>query len=280
MLAGIAFALVTSSLLLLCWLVFSIWSKAYERYRERYSALSLTNWTEIALFIDRRQTLILGVASASLLGALGWWLNPVVGIPGLLVGLGLPSAVVKHYRALRIRKFNAQLVDALQAMASAFRAGLSFSQAMDQLAKESAPPLSQEFGLFVKEVKLGVSIDQALNAMAQRVGSDDFELVAVSTNISRSMGGNMSEMFETISATVRERFRLEGKIDAITSQGKLQGWMVAAMPLILGAVLNYMRPDLMGPMLHHAFGYLLILLICILETLGILWIRRIVKIEV
>ena len=94
--------------------------------------------------------------------------------------------------------------------------------------------------------------------MAKRVGSDDLELVVVSTNIARQLGGNMAEMFETISSTIRERFRLEGKIDAITAQGKLQGWVVAAMPLILGLVLNYMRPDLMEPMLDHWFGYVLV----------------------
>jgi tight adherence protein B len=204
----------------------------------------------------------------------------VLGIPGLLLGFLLPFAVLKHYRGRRLQKFNSQLVDALQAMASAFRAGFSFSQAVDHVAKEGAPPLSQEFGLFVKEVKLGMPMDQALIGMAQRVGSDDLELVAVSTNISRSLGGNMAEMFDTISATIRERFRLEGKIDAITAQGKLQGWLVAAMPLVLGVVLNYMRPDLMGPMLNHVFGHLLILMIFILETLGVLWIRRIVRIDV
>ena len=87
-------------------------------------------------------------------------------------------------------------------------------------------------------------------------------------------------MFETISATIRERFRLEGKIDALTSQGRLQGWIVAAMPALLGMVLNYMRPDLMQPMLNHWFGYVLVLMICIMEALGILIIRRIVNIDI
>jgi tight adherence protein B len=87
-------------------------------------------------------------------------------------------------------------------------------------------------------------------------------------------------MFETISSTIRERFRLEGKIDALTSQGKLQGWIVAAMPLVLGLVLKYMRPDLMLPMLNHWFGYVLVSVICVMEALGIFIIRRIVNIDV
>jgi tight adherence protein B len=90
----------------------------------------------------------------------------------------------------------------------------------------------------------------------------------------------MAEMFETIAATIRERFRLEGKIDAMTSQGRLQGWIISALPLLMGLVLNQMRPDLMAPMLHHAFGYILVMLIAVMETLGIFFIRRIVDIDI
>jgi tight adherence protein B len=104
--------------------------------------------------------------------------------------------------------------------------------------------------------------------------------VVTATNISRQLGGNMAEMFETLSATIRERFRLEGKIDALTSQGKLQGWVVSAMPVILGMVLNYMRPDLMQPMLDHIFGYILVGAIALMEIMGIFIIRRIVNIDI
>jgi tight adherence protein B len=116
--------------------------------------------------------------------------------------------------------------------------------------------------------------------MAKRVGSDDLELVVVSTNISRQLGGNMAEMFEVLSGSIRERFRLEGKIDSLTSQGRMQGWIVAALPLLLGLVLNYMRPDLMEPMMDHIFGYILVALILIMEALGIFIIRKIVNIDV
>jgi tight adherence protein B len=112
------------------------------------------------------------------------------------------------------------------------------------------------------------------------VGSDDLDLVAVSTAISRKLGGNMAEMYETLSGTIRERFRLEGKIEALTAQGKLQGWVVGAMPLILGVVLNYMRPDLMEPMLDHWFGWMLVTVIILMEIMGMLIIRRIVNIDI
>ncbi len=281
MLAGIVLLLVTGSVFFFSLVIFGVLSKAYEQYQERYVAKSMEDLSDMFLFIDPRQMLILNVACMCLLGIVSYILfNPLVCIGATIFGFFLPMILIKHYRKRRIKKFNTQLVDALQAMANAFKAGLTFPQAMEHVARESFPPLSQEFGLFVKEVKLGVPLEEALVNMAKRVGSDDLELVVVSTNIARQLGGNMAEMFETISATIRERFRLEGKIDALTSQGKLQGWVVAAMPAVLGMVLNYMRPDLMEPMMDHLFGWILVLAIVLLELMGLFLIRRIVNIDI
>ncbi len=281
MFAGIVLLLVTGSVFFFSLVIFGVLSKAYEQYQERYVVQSMNDLSDMFLFIDPRQMLVLNIACMCLLGILGWVIfNPLFGVVATIFGFFLPMILVKYYRKRRIKKFNTQLVDALQAMANAFKAGLTFPQAIEHVAREAMPPLSQEFGLFVKEVKLGVPLEEALINMGRRVGSDDLELVVVSTNIARQLGGNMAEMFETMSSTIRERFRLEGKIDALTSQGRLQGWIVAAMPLVLGLVLNQMRPDLMGPMLDHIFGYILVVVIAIMEVLGILIIRRIVNIDI
>jgi tight adherence protein B len=261
--------------------VMGVLSKAYEQYQERYIVKSMNDLSDMFLFIDPRQMLVLNLASMLFLGAFAYLvINPLVFIGATIFGFFLPMLLVKHYRRRRIKKFNAQLVDALQAMANAFKAGLTFQQSIEQVSRDAMPPLQQEFGLFVKEAKLGVPLEEALNNMSRRVGSDDLELVSTATNISRQLGGNMAEMYETLSGTIRERFRLEGKIDALTAQGKLQGWVVSAMPLLLGVVLNYMRPDLMQPMLDHLFGYVLVLAIIVMEILGILIIRRITNIDI
>ncbi|MCY1021980.1 type II secretion system F family protein [Pyxidicoccus sp. MSG2] len=281
MLAGIVLLLVTGSVFFFSLVIFSVLSKAYEQYQERYVAKSMNDLSDMFLFIDPRQMLILNIASMCLLGILSYIIfNPILAVIATVFGFFVPMLLVKHYRKRRIKKFNVQLVDALQAMANAFKAGLTFPQAIEHVAREAMPPLSQEFGLFVKEVKLGVPLEEALINMGRRVGSDDLELVVVSTNIARQLGGNMAEMFETISTVIRERFRLEGKIDALTSQGKLQGWIVAAMPGVLGMVLNYMRPDLMEPMMNHLFGWILVVIIAIMEIMGIFIIRRIVNIDI
>lgn len=281
MLASVVFLLVAGFVFFLSLVVLGTLQRAFERYKERYVVKSMTDLSDMFLFIDPGQILVLNVAVMAFLAAFGFWFNgPVFMIAFGAVGFFLPSQAIKYYRVRRIKLFNAQLVDALQAMSNAIKAGLTFAQAVEAVSKEAKAPLQQEFGLFVKEVKLGVSIEDALTNMARRVGSDDMELVATSTNIARGLGGNMAEMFETISATIRERFRLEGKIDALTSQGRLQGWVVAAMPLILGLGYNYLRPDLTQPMFEHPFGWILVIVILIMEALGIFIIRKIVNIDV
>jgi tight adherence protein B len=282
MLAGLTALLVAGSVFFFTLVIIGVLSKAYEQYQERYVAKSMSDLSDMFLFIDPRQMMVLNIASMCLLGTLGYVIlaNPLVGLAAFIFGFFAPMMAVRYYRRRRVKRFNAQLVEALQAMANAFKAGLTFPQAIEQVAREAQPPLSQEFGLFVKEVKLGVPLEEALINMSKRVGSEDLELVVVSTNVARQLGGNMAEMFETISQTIRERFRLEGKIDALTSQGKMQGWIVASMPAVLGIVINYMRPDLMEPMLAHTFGYVLVLMICVMEALGIFLIRRIVNIDI
>jgi len=281
MLAGIVLLLVTGSVFFFSLVIFTILAKAYEQYQERYVVKSMNDLSDMFLFIDSRQMLVLNIASMCLMCIVSYILfNPILAVAATIFGFFVPMMMVKYYRKQRIKKFNVQLVDALQAMANAFKAGLTFPQAIEHVAREAQPPLSQEFGLFVKEVKLGVPMEEALVNMGRRVGSEDLELVVVATNISRQLGGNMAEMFETISNVIRERFRLEGKIDALTAQGRLQGWVVAAMPPILGLVMNAMRPDLMEPMMNDLFGYVMVAVIAIMEMLGIFIIRRIVNIDI
>lgn len=281
MLSALTFLLVTGCVFFLALVALGILSRAFERYKERYVVKQMTDLSDMFLFVDAGQIVVLGLVLTVLLAGFGY----IIGGPLLLAlfgaaGFFIPSALIKHYRKRRINRFNAQLVDALQQMANALKAGLTFAQAMEAIANESQAPLKQEFSLFSKEVKLGVSIDDALVNMARRVSSDDLELVATSTIIARSLGGNMAEVFETIAATIRERFRLEGKINALTSQGRMQGWVVAAMPLFIGLAFNWMRPDLMEPMFESGWGYALVVLILLMEGMGILLIRKIVNIDV
>jgi len=254
---------------------------AFEQYRVRYLARSIRDLGAMFLFIDARQLLRLNLAAMLLLAGVGAWMGGPL-LAGVLATAGFfaPAMAVPLYRRRRVRRFDGQLTDALQQMANALRAGLTLQQAIDQVARDAAPPLRQEFGLFLKEVKLGVPLDEALGGMAARVGSEDLQLVATSTVIARQLGGNLAEMFEGIAATIRERFRLEGRIVALTSQGRLQGAIIAALPLAVGLFLNSYRPDLIAPMFQSAYGYALVAAIVLLQSAGFLTIRRIVAVDI
>jgi tight adherence protein B len=280
-LALAAAILVAVAIAALSLVVGRVFRQAFDRYREKYAARSARELSDMFLFVDAGAILALdasGMVVGFLVGLLvqGW----VVGILLALAGFFAPQLGIHFKKKRRLQLFERQLVDALQAMSNALRAGLTFQQAAEQLGRDAPAPLGQEFSLMTREVRLGVALDDAMVKMAARVGSEDLEIVVTATSIARQLGGNLGEILETLAATIRERFRLEGKIKALTAQGKLQGIVVAAMPVGLGIVLNAMRPDLTGPMLAHPFGWALVAAVAILETIGVLIIRKIVNVDV
>ena len=278
---ALVFLFTTASVFFFALLSLEVLQRAFEQYKLRYVTRSMNDLSDMFLFIEPGQILLLNLTAFVMVAAMGYWLGgPFFGSIVAVGGFFAPTFAVRYYRSRRIKLFNAQLTEALQQVSNVLRAGLTFQQAVEQVGKESDAPLRQEFGLFIKEIKLGVPVEEALVSMANRVGSEDLELVATSANIARQLGGNMAEMFETIAATIRERFRLEGKIQSVTSQGKMQGWVVSSLPLFLGLFLNWYRPDLMEPMFENAYGYVLVSVILVLETIGFLLIRRIVAIDV
>ncbi|MCB9554503.1 MAG: type II secretion system F family protein [Deltaproteobacteria bacterium] len=261
--------------------VLSVIRRALRQYEERYLSRGSEALGEMFYFVEGRQLLLLTLGITIAFGILGFVLfNWLVGLLMAITGFVAPFYGIRIIRQRRVRNFETQLVDALVQMSASIRAGQSFAQATETIAEEMPPPLSQEFGLLVKELKLGVQVDEALQNMADRVESQDLQLVVTAIIIARQLGGNMAEIFDTISETIRERFKMEGRIRALTAQGKLQGWIVGAMPLVLALVLNYMRPDLMQPMLHSTFGLLLFSLVGVMEVAGIWLIRRIVTVDV
>lgn len=279
--SGLVFLLTAASAALLTFPAFRVLRKAFQQYQRRYVAPSLEALGAMFLFVEPRQLVRLNLGALVVLAAAGYALaGPFCGAGAAVVGFFAPAFAVRFYRRRRVRRFDAQLAEALQQMASALRAGLTLQQAVDQVGRESAAPLRHEFGLFTREVKLGLGIDAALAGMAERVGSEDLELVAISTSIARQLGGNLGEMLEVVAATIRERFRLEGRIAALTSQGKLQGMIVASLPLLVGMFLQSYRPDLIEPMFEGAFGYVLLSAIVLLQAMGFLVIRRIVAVDV
>jgi tight adherence protein B len=280
-LAATAPALTAASVFFLALVAVRVLDRAFEEYKARYVVRSMNELSDMFLFLDPGQLFFINLAVMTLLATVGFWLRGATAAVAFAVaGFFAPVLAVRFYRKRRLKRFDTQLTEALQQMANSLRAGLTLPQAIEHIGRETPAPLGQEFGLFVKEAKLGVPVEEGLVSMAARVGSEDLELVVTSTNIARQLGGNMAEMFETTAATIRERFRLEGKIKSLTSQGKLQGIIVAALPIGVGFAFNWVRPDLVQPMFDGWYGYVLVLIVAILEAVGFVLIRKIVTIDV
>ena len=190
------------------------------------------------------------------------------------------SPLARYLDNKRREKFNLQLPEALATMSNALRAGFSISQAFDSVVEQGEKPMSEEFAILQQQLKIGMSFEDALESLSQRVGSDDLMLVTTAILISRKTGGNVTEIFDKISETIRGRMRIERKVKTLTAQGRLQGIVVSAMPLFLGLIMTLIKPGLMIPFLTSLTGILAVLVMCVLIFVGWLMIRKIIKIDV
>ena len=192
----------------------------------------------------------------------------------------LPSRYVRFLRARRRLRFNEQLVSALGTMSNALRAGFSINQAFESVVETGDKPISQEFSVFLQQLRVGMSFEDALASLDRRVASDDLTLVCTSIDIARRTGGNLTEIFDRISETIRGRMRIERRVRTLTAQGRMQGIIVSAMPIFLGLAMYVLKPDVMRPFLFSVRGVICIAVVLVLVTVGWLFIRKIIRIEV
>ena len=190
------------------------------------------------------------------------------------------TAYARWLNARYVRKFDEQLTDALGTMSNALRAGFSIAQAFESVAEADLHPISDEFALLLQQMRVGMSFDDALASMEKRVPSDDLSLVVTAIDIARKTGGNLTEIFDSISNTIRGRMRVERKVRTLTAQGRLQGFVVSLMPVILCVIMTIMKPNLMIPFLTSLNGIICLLVASVMVFLGWLIIRKIVTIKV
>lgn len=199
---------------------------------------------------------------------------------GCLAGLFGPRIYINLLRNRRLQAFNNQLGDTINLMVNGIRAGYSVLQAMEAVSKEMGPPVSVEFGRVVREVQLGLTLEQALDNMLRRITSDDLDMMVTAINVQREVGGNLAEVLDAISYTIRERVRIKGEIRALTSYGRGAGNLLSAIPVLLAAVIYLINPDFMSLLFTDRCGWILIGVAVLGIVVGYLIIRKIVNIEV
>lgn len=183
------------------------------------------------------------------IGLIGWYIGGrsiILGLVGVFVGVSLPRVYVKRQQGQRLTRFNDQLADMLNLMVNGLRAGYSIMQAMEAVSKELPSPISDEFRRVVQEMQLGVPMDRSLDNLIRRIPSDDLDLVVTAINVQREVGGNLAEILDTISHTIRERVRIKGEIRVLTAQVMYSGRFLASMPILISLALWVLnRPYMM-----------------------------------
>jgi tight adherence protein B len=195
-------------------------------------------------------------------------------------GATAPYLYLKAAQSRRLKRFNNQIGDALVHMSNSLKVGYGFMQAMEVVSKELPEPISIEFGRALKEMNLGASTETALANLVTRVGSSDLELVVTALLIQRQVGGNLSEILDNISFTIRERIRIKGEIKSLTAQGRISGVIISALPFCIGIFLYIINPDYIGILIKNHLGNIMLGISLAGMVIGIILVSKIVKIDI
>jgi tight adherence protein B len=204
----------------------------------------------------------------------------IVAAGACLAGFFAPRFYVGLLRKRRLRAFDDQLADTINLMVNGIRAGYSVLQAMEAVAREMGPPIAGEFERVVQEQQLGLTMEVALSNMLRRVPSADLDMMITAINVQREVGGNLAEVLESISHTIRERIRIKGDIQALTAYGRGAGNLLSAVPVILSVVIYLINPDFISLLFHHPCGWIMLGMAVLGIVVGYIVIRKIVNIEV
>ncbi len=206
--------------------------------------------------------------------------KPVVVLACMAAAFVAPRWLVKQMQQRRLSHFEQQLPDALLMITGALRAGASLPIALEAVATEAKPPVSQEFELLLRELRLGVDFAVALRNLERRVPVADLSMVTAGMALSREVGANLAETLDSIAKTIRAKLQMEGKIKSLTAQGKMQGMVMALMPAFLVLVLQAMEPEAMAPLFTTWYGWATVVVVVVADAIGYFFIRKIVSIDV
>ena len=206
--------------------------------------------------------------------------DPVSGIIGVVLGYFLPRFWVGRRIGGRLSAFNKQLPDTITLLSNSLRAGSSFLQSIELVSRETPAPMGEEMLRVVREVNLGLSMEEALHNTVRRIKSEDLDLMVTAISIQQSVGGNLAEILDTIAFTIRERVRIKGEVNTLTAQGRYSGYLVAFLPIAIAGMINMISPAFMQPLFTNTIGQILVAVGVVMMTIGFVAIQKITNIKV
>ncbi|MDX1548938.1 type II secretion system F family protein [Novilysobacter spongiicola] len=253
-----------------------------HRYQESFVNQARINLADMFMFMDTGSLFAINMAVLVLVPLILWigTGNLLLPVATLLLLAILPRKIYVWMRQRRIDRIQEQLPDGLLMLAGSMKAGVGFGPAMEAMVADGMPPLAQELALVLREQRMGVKTEEALDHFAERVPVQDVKLFVSAVQISREVGGNLAESLTILAETLRRRLIMEGKVKALTSQGRLQGIVMAMLPVAMVAFLAFAYPETMRPMFHTPIGWSVIGICAVMEYLGYRMCRKIMTIDI
>jgi tight adherence protein B len=250
-----------------------------RKMQEKKVARSTRQLDDMFIDVKSEKLFLYNTVSPLVLGLVCFLLsrNFIVTFVGVGIGLFLPTFAINTMKSRRKTRLQAQLIDALMILSSSLKGGLSLLQAIEVLVEESNPPLSQEFGLVLRENKMGVSLEESLKRLNNRLGIEEVKLMTNSILVSRETGGDLTKVLSRLSTTIRDNRKLKDTIRTLTLQGRLQGFIMSVLPFFfVGAVVSFNR-DHFDIMFETEQGRMLIFIAVGLQVVGLLLIQKFSK---
>lgn len=262
---------------------FQAWADRSARNRRLNGGLTLTEHLARANLKLRSSEFVMiqvgFMTAGAALAVLRFGFSPQFVISGVIAYL-LPMRYVYWRQRRRLKAFNGRLPDTLSLLSNAMKAGLSLPQAIESVAHNATPPISEELDRVIRETKLGTPTSTALSNMVRRVGSEDLDLIVTAIAIQSSVGGNLARILDGISHTIRQRVQMKGQVSAMTAQMRASGWIITLLPFIVAGILNVITPSYFGIMFTDPGGRVLLVLAGISILIGNLFVRRITNFKV
>ncbi|MDO3380686.1 type II secretion system F family protein [Gilvimarinus algae] len=250
-------------------------------YRRKFTSNANQELAEMFIFMDTSQLFILNMLALVLIPMAVHWLFQlwVITAGVFVVLLIVPGAFWARMRNKRLAKFEEQLPDAFMMLSSSLQAGASMNMALADMVKQSPPPTSQEFGLLVKRMQLGVTLEDSLIELEKRLPLQSFIMASSAIRISREVGGNLVETIQSMAETLRRKKTMEGKIDSLTAQGRAQGTFMALLPVALAILLSFLEPEAMRKLYTTREGLMVLTVMIFMQIMGFVFIRKITSID-
>lgn len=267
-----------------CELTPNFYSGIYEWHKKQI-AVQKNNLKDMMLFIDPKRLVMLNIvaplASCMIFALLGLKFGSVIIglLIGAIMGFLIPSFVIKNIASSRKNKFRAQISDGLMILSSCLKGGFSLLQAIETLVEELPPPISQEFGLILRENKMGMSLEESFEKLNKRLPSEELNLLTTAILVARETGGDITQLFSILINTIRAKIKIQDSVKTLSLQGKIQGVIMSLLPIGFAMMVYSFNPNYFDVMLANPLGRMLLVYAVISEIIGIFLIKVFSKVN-